>query len=97
MNIGLIGGIVGSVIGLAGGLIGAYCSYKRAKSPQGRRFVVFASVALFIFLALLLVLLSLFPQYRPGIFIAYVILLPAGVTYINRRESALQRGAEANV
>ena len=91
MNTGLVGGIVGSLIGAAGGLIGAYCSYKHAKSPRERRFVVFASLALFVFIALFLALLFLFPRFQPGILVVYAILLTAGIIYINRRQSAIRR------
>ena len=96
MSIGVIGGIVGSALGLAGGLFGAYCSYKRAKGPRGRRFVVFGSLLLFSFIALFLALILLFPEYRPWISLVYTIILVTAIRYINRREITIQREEETH-
>ena len=96
MNSGLIGGIIGSALGIAGGLFGAYCSYKRAKGPRERRFVVLTSSLFFFFIALFLALLFLFPQFRAGIFVAYAILLTVGILYLTRRQGAIRREEETN-
>jgi uncharacterized membrane protein YfcA len=91
MNIGLIGAILGSAIGIAGGLFGTYCSYRRAHSQRERRFVILASSAISVYVGLFLVVLFLFPQTRPMIVIAYVCILVAGVGYMIRRQSKIQR------
>jgi hypothetical protein len=91
MNVGLVGGIVGSVLGLAGGLIGAYFSYRSAEGSRERRFVILASIACFGYVGSFLAVLFLFPQTRPMIFLPYAIILAAGIGYRNRRQSKIQR------
>jgi len=91
MNIGLIGGIVGSALGLAGGLLGAYCSIKNAKGPRERRFVIWMSIACFVFVGLFLIALFLFLRSRPMIFVPYVIILIAGINYWNRRQGTIRQ------
>jgi len=90
MSIGLIGGIAGSALGLAGGLLGAYFSSKNAKGPRERRFVIWMSIACFVFVGLFLTALFLFPQSRPIIFVPYAIILIAGINYWNRRQGAIR-------
>jgi hypothetical protein len=91
MNIGLVGGIVGSVIGCVGGFIGAYCSYKAAKGPRERRFVIWASIALVVLICSFLVALFLAPQARAWIWTCYIILLSLGIRYLSRRQSKIQQ------
>lgn len=91
MNIGLVGGIVGSVIGLAGGLFGTYSSYRRAKSLRERRFVIWASISIFGYVSSFLAVLFLFPQSRPMIFVPYALILSSGIVYLNRRQSRIQQ------
>lgn len=91
MNIGLVGGIVGAVIGLAGGLFGAYSSYRRAKSSCERRFVVWASVSIFVYVGSFLAVLFLFPQSRPMIFVPFALILSSGIVCLNRRQSRIQQ------
>jgi len=91
MNIGLMGAIVGSAVGVAGGLFGTYCSYRRAKSSRERRFVILASIAISVYVSSFLAVLFLFPQTRPMIFIPYVFILVAGIGYLNRQQSKIQR------
>jgi hypothetical protein len=91
MNIGIIGGIVGSVIGVAGGMYGAYRSYTGAKSSREQRFVIWASIACLLFVGSFLAVLFLLPQTRPALFVPYSIILAAGIGYLNRRQSKIQR------
>jgi hypothetical protein len=91
MNIGPIGAIVGSAVGVAGGLFGTYCSYRRAKSARERRFVILASIAISVYVGSFLAVLFLFPKTRPMIFIPYVFILVAGIGYLNRQQSKIQR------
>jgi len=96
MNTGLVGGIIGSVVGLAGGLIGSYGSLKSAKGPRERRFVIWASLALFGFIGLFVTLLSLFPQHRTWIFVSYFIILVVGINCVNRRGRTIRREEQSN-
>ncbi len=91
MNIGLIGAIVGSAVGVAGGLIGTYFSYRGANSPRERRFVILASIALFVYIGSFLAVLFHFPQTRPRIVVPYAVILATGIGYLNRRQSKIQR------
>ncbi|MGO8699048.1 MAG: hypothetical protein ACLQVY_15135 [Limisphaerales bacterium] len=85
--IGLVAGISASAVGLAG----AYFSYKKANGPRERRFIVAVTVALFAFIGVALTVLHCFPRWRSWIFLIYIIILTLGITYINRRSSALRR------
>ena len=97
MNIGLVGGIVGSALGLAGGLIGSYFSFKNAKGARERHFVIWMSMACFVYVGLFLALLFLFPQSRPIIFVAYAIILVVGINYGNRRQSTIRQEEQPHV
>lgn len=85
-EIGLIGGIAGTVLGFAGGAIGTYCSIKRTRGSLERSFMIKASIvcwiAILVFLALLLGLPS---PYRFLMWAPYGIALPLGIRYMNRR------------
>ncbi len=88
---GLIGGIIGSVIGIAGGAIGTYYSIKHTNGPLERAFMVRCTVIIWIAVIAFLGLLLLLPvPYRYFLWIPYVILLPWGITRINRRQSAIR-------
>lgn len=92
MHPGLIGGIAGGVIGLAGGLIGTYFSIKNTNSPVERRFMIHASVVIWIGGLLFLGLLIGLPSpYRWLLWIPWGILLPAGILYGNRRQQQIRR------
>jgi hypothetical protein len=91
MNIGLIGGIVGSAIGLAGGLFGTYRSYKAAKGPRERHFVIWASIGILVSVFLFLAILFLLSQWKVWIWTCYLILLPFVLRYLNRRQGKIQR------
>ena len=91
MNIGLIGAIVGSAVGVAGGLFGTYCSYRRAKSAREQRFVIWASIGIFVYIGSFLAVLFIFAQSHPMIFIPYALILSSGIVYLNRRQSKIQR------
>ncbi|MGA3268334.1 MAG: hypothetical protein ABSE16_16105 [Verrucomicrobiota bacterium] len=91
MNIGLVGGIVGSVFGLTGGLIGTYHSYRSAKSSRERRFVIWASINIFVYVGSYLAVLFLFPLNRPMVFVPYALILSSGLVYLSRRQSKIQR------
>ena len=86
MNAGLAGAIVGTVLGLAGGVFGTYCSIKNTQGPLERALMVRASVVVWVAVALFLVLLFATPTpYRFFVWIPYGILLPLGISKLNRR------------
>lgn len=58
MHPGLIGGIVGSSIGLIGGLIGTYMSIKNTRTQAERRFMIRASILMWIVLGFFLALMQ---------------------------------------
>jgi hypothetical protein len=64
---------------------------KKAMGPREQRFVIWASTSLFVYIGSFLAVLFLFPQTRPEIFVPYAIILGAGITYWNRRQSAIRR------
>jgi drug/metabolite transporter (DMT)-like permease len=43
-QMGIIGGVLGSLIGLAGGVIGSYYSIKNTRTPEERAFMVQAVI-----------------------------------------------------
>jgi len=91
MNIGTIGGIIGIVGGCAGGFIGAYCSYRRAKSSRERRFVICASIGILVSVFVFLAMLSVLSEWKVWLWTCYLVLLPVALRYLNRWQSAIQR------
>jgi uncharacterized membrane protein YfcA len=94
MNVGLVGAIAGSAVGIVGGLIGTYFSYRRAKNVNERRFVIFGSTGIFVYVGSFLAVLFILPQTHPTIFIPYAIILVVGITYLNRRLNKIQRNVQ---
>ena len=90
-QIGYIGGIVGCILGLTGGAFGTYYTIKNTDGPLERTFTVKASIvgwiAVMIFLALLLFVPT---PYRFFLWIPYVILLPMGIRYWNKRQAEIR-------
>jgi hypothetical protein len=96
MNLRLIAGWVGPALGLAGGLVGVYCSYRAARGPRERRFVIWASLAILAFILSFLVALFSVPRARVWILTTYIILLPLGIRYLNRKQNAIRRREQAD-
>ncbi len=46
---GFIGGIIGGLIGLLGGIFGASCSYRKARSIEEKRWIVFYTFAIILY------------------------------------------------
>ena len=91
MNLGLIGGIIGSAIGFAGGLFGPYRSNKAAEGPRERHFVISASIGILVSVFMFLAILFLLSQWKVWIRTCYLLLLPFVLRYLNRRQSKIQR------
>lgn len=84
-------GLVGGIIGCLGGAIGTYFSIRNTKTAAERRFMVRASVWIWLGVTLYLVILfQVPPAWRWVIYIPYAILVPIAALYINRRQSALR-------
>jgi hypothetical protein len=90
-QIGYLGGIIGAVIGLAGGAFGTYCSVKNTNSPSERKFMIKASIWMWIALGIFLGLMFLIPSpYRFLLWIPYGFLLPVGIRYINKQQGEIR-------
>src|SRR5262245_49987066 len=96
MNLGLVGGIVGSLVGVAGGLIGTYFSIKNTNGPRERAFMIRAVLVCWIALGALFAAMFLLPQARLWIWIPYFILLPFGIRYLNKKQAAIRREEQSN-
>ncbi len=91
MHPGLIGAIGGSVLGLAGGIVATYFSIKNTNGPNERRFMVKASVVMWITIGIFLALLFLLPNpYRWFMWIPYGILLPLGIIFVSKRDAQIR-------
>lgn len=91
MHPGLIGGIVGSSVGLIGGLIGTYMSIKNTRTQAERRFMIRASILMWIGLGFFLALLLIIPMpYNFFLFAPYGIILPLSIRYLNKKQQKLR-------
>jgi hypothetical protein len=96
MESGLVGGIVGGVIGLLGGVVGTYFSIKNTSGPRERRFMARAAIVAWLAISAFLAGLLLLP--RPMnllLWVPYVIALPIGIIWSNRRQRII-RSEEAS-
>ena len=92
LNLGLIGGIVGSVLGLVGGCIGTYFSIKNTNGPQESAFMVKVSVVTWIAIALFLACLLFVPKpYNYLAWLVYGICLPLGIKFSNREQEKIRQ------
>ena len=97
MDLGNLGPVLGPILGALGGAFGTYCSIKNTETPAERRFMVKASVLIwlsgFLLIGLPLVLwtLGVIPawSYWLSFSLFFVLLLPM-IHYLNRRQSQLR-------
>jgi hypothetical protein len=86
MHPGMLGGIIGGGIGLLGGAVGTYYSIKNTNGPLERRFMIRAAVIAWIGGGVFLSGLFLLPKpYNFMMWVPYGILLPLGITTLNKR------------
>lgn len=86
MNLGLVGGIIGSVVGIAGGAIGTYFSIKNTQGKKERDYMIKASIVCWVAISLFLVLLLFLPKpYNFLMWIPYSIFLPFFITTVNKQ------------
>lgn len=91
MEPGLIAAIAGSLMGITGGLLGTYASLSNAKTDEERRFLIWASIALWSGILLFIVLLMVTPlTFRWMIWGIYALTLPIAIRLINRRQERLR-------
>lgn len=94
MDAGLIGGIVGGVIGVLGGVVGTYFSVKNTVGRRERRFMIQVAVVAWIaVIAFVFGLVTLPQPFNFLLWIPYVIALPLGIMWCNRRQRII-RGEE---
>lgn len=97
MNLGLLGGIIGSILGIAGGLIGTYFSIKNTQSPLEKAFMIKASIYIWLGVLIFLALLLLLPRsYQLLLWILYAVLLPTSIITINKKLTEIKRGQNPN-
>jgi hypothetical protein len=91
-QLGIVGGILGCVLGFAGGLFGTCCCIRSTQGPRERRFMIQASVAVWVAVMLFVTLLMVLPSpYRFFTWVPYGVLLPLGIRYINKRQKQIMR------
>ena len=92
MNGDVVAGLVGSAIGVLGGAIGTYFSITNTKSPEERRFMIHASLAVWLAVSLFLAAVFLLPRpWIDAVRLLYVISLIFVIHYINRRQAAIRQ------
>lgn len=83
-------GMTGALIGLAGGIVGTYFGIVKTNGPRERSFMIKSSVVGWVgILAFVGLQLVLSHPYRLLLWIPYLILLPVGIVYANRRQQAI--------
>ena len=91
MNVGLVGGIAGSVLGVAGGVVGTYLSIKNTAGPRERSFMVRVSaIAWLAITAFLAGLLFLPKPYNWLLWVPYGIALPLSIRSLNHRQQKIR-------
>jgi hypothetical protein len=94
---GLIGGVGGGLLGLLGGIFGTYCSIRNTRGPRERAFMIKASVVCWLVVVLFVGLLFALPSpTRHFLWIPYVILLPTGTLYWNRKQRLIRQQESGN-
>jgi len=89
MDTSIAPGIIGGAIGILGGVVGTYFSVHNTRTPAERRFMIRASIWTWFGVALFLGVLFLLPSaWRWVAWLPYVVILPIGIRYINKRQRA---------
>ncbi len=91
MDTSLTAGLVGAAFGILGGIAGTYFSIHNTKTPTERRFMVLASIGIWVGVSGFLGLLFLLPSaWRWVAWLLYAVILPLAIRDINRRQKALR-------
>jgi hypothetical protein len=91
-TLGWIGGILGSLIGIAGGLYGTYCGVRNTSGRRERAFAIKAAVGCWVVVGTFVAGLFLAPaEYRPWLWLPYVLVLVLGVLWMNRAQTRIRR------
>ena len=91
MNMGIIGGVVGSILGLIGGIIGTYFSIKNTNGPKEKAFMVKVAGIGWIGIVLFLALIFITPNpYRWVLFVPYGIILPIVIIKGNKIQNKIR-------
>ncbi|HEU5117349.1 MAG TPA: hypothetical protein VFT74_11960 [Isosphaeraceae bacterium] len=90
-TVGWIGGLGGAVIGVLGGVLGSIVVIRNASGPRERTFVIQASLVSWVAVSMFLLGLWLIPSpFRLLLWPPYLILLPLGIRYWNRRQAQIR-------
>ncbi|MGA2802548.1 MAG: hypothetical protein ABSE97_09320 [Verrucomicrobiota bacterium] len=91
MNLGIVGGVAGSVVGVLGGLVGTYFSIKNTKGPRERAFMVKASIVGWVFVAAFVLGMCLLPGvYKICLVPIYVVVLVTGIRFGNKKQAEIR-------
>ena len=92
MDMGHLGGIVGSLVGLVGGIIGTYASISNTNTSEERSFMIKAAAVAWISITLFLVLLLTLPKpYNFLMWVPYGFFLPLFIIKVNRGLAELRQ------
>lgn len=90
--LGWTAGMTGALVGLAGGIVGTYFGIVKTNGPRERSFMIKSSVVGWVGILAFVGLQLVLPHpYRLLLWIPYLILLPMGIVYANRRQDAIER------
>ena len=91
MDIGLVGGILGSIFGVLGGIIGTYATLRNTNGPRERAFAVKGSIVAGGAISLFLLCLFLLPPpWNLLIWIPYGVFLPLGIRKWNTTQQRIR-------
>ena len=92
MNMGIIGGIIGSILGLIGGIIGTYFSIKNTNGQKEKAFMIKISIIGWIGIIVFLALMFLLPgHYKFYLWIPYGIILPIVIIKGNKIQAKIRQ------
>jgi hypothetical protein len=87
-----VAAIAGSLLGFIGGIAGTYFSINNTNSPRERSFMIKSSVVCWIAILIFLGLILTLPNpWRYLMWIPYSILLPLGITIVNRKQQVIRQ------
>lgn len=94
MDTSITPALIGSAIGIIGGIVGTYFSIHNTKTPVERRFMVRASIWVWLGVSVFLAVLFLVPSpWRWLAWLPYAIILPLAIRYMDRRQNAIRESS----
>jgi len=77
----LVGGIAGGILGVIGGIIGSYFSIKNTNGPKEKTFMVKTSICMWLLVVI---------PYGFFAFAPYAIILPVGISILNKKQKKIK-------